>query len=918
MKIPSRIFQAIRLAFFFIFLLSQSFWNLAFAQCEFSAQSDGERAYFFSLEADWQLDSEDPEWFINGVRKSTYPNFSYIFIESGEYEVCISVNGPNCQVDECINLSFENDWFDDPADLGLNTNFLFTGSHLIVESPNAANVNYRWGLESSTLGSVNVGVSLGYGIFLTEDICSTRMLSVVMEYSEAGVEETVTYDFMVNRICSCNTSFPAGSADDYISNVYFSHSEDPSIGDYYWWLINHSTSDTTVLTDSSYDLDLELGDYRICLIRDEQYCADTYCRNIEIDCGANLYVEPFMDYDGLPDGAFISYYIDNEDMDYEFELTVNGDSISLEEFQLFLLPGYDTTLYEICLSAVTENCAEIECESFQQYCPIEIFDYYENGQFLFTHSNEESDKHYWTINNQSAGVDDTLFLSYDDSSSYKVCVNYAGPCNYYDCYFINYPCSVNLYETWEGHIDLNQPAYPGTYTWTINEEAGSSFETDVIQSYEETGYGYFDHIDVDCGIFDVCVSFVSDPSSFFNLCESQTCLTVENVHPLYETWELSDSSTEGQIKFELTSSLEEPEFAIVEWNLFPSDESQGLYESLSLDYESNTMIWEPVYILNPEIDYEICLDIYTTSPTGIFCEETLCKTIKGDCPPCALCDPNSSENLDCICEDLIVIYEADCLENSYDLIFSFISEGSGITLTNQLTGTETALPATGTHTISGLPFNSPYAYTLVLNDDATCNFLAESSMVTCGTVNIELLNFSGLARATENYLSWSTASENNCAAFILERSENGRDFYPIAELDCAGESSSTQNYEFVDGEFSGSVAYYRLIEKEESGRLQVVSKVIAMERSQSMSLSLHPNPVLDIVTIELPKSVTEFEDQLLISIYNVNGQLISEFSKQKEINQRLIKLSMEGLASGIYYLSINSNQTQMHQRLVKE
>lgn len=900
-----------------LLIMTPCLGSLLSAQCEFNVESDGERAYFFSLETDWQTDSSKPEWFVNGVSKSKAPNFSYVFFAAGDYEVCIVIEESYCELDECINLSFSTDWFDDPSNLELNSNFRFTGSHLIVENPNADAVDYRWGLESSIQGSVNVGVSLGYGIFLTEEICGDRTISIIMVFTVGEEEQMLTYDFMVHRVCSCNSYYSSGSSDNYLSNFYFEHNEDPALGNYYWWLIDEESNDTTVLTESSYDLTLDLGEYTICLNRYEQYCASTVCKNVDIDCGADFFYEMIYSSNGEPPSILVYPYAGNDEIDFELEWIVNGDSMGNYEPFIVFDSGFDTTIVEVCLSAVSEECSELECEYFQQYCPIEIFDSYEDGKFTFTHSNESSDSHYWTINNQYSGKDDTLVIEYDDTSSLTVCVHYDSEnCSYYDCYYVNTECSVNLFETWAAHVDLNGPAYPGTYKWIINGDTTATLEMDEIQQYQETGYGYFYHIDLDCGLFEVCVSFVSDDSSFFTPCEDIACLVIDNRSELYESWQYTNLSTSEALSFELTSSVEQNYFAIAEWQLSPSDGTAGVWESYPLD-DGNTMVWEPDFEWNPEIDYEMCLYIYSEAPSGPYCEEIFCQTIEGECPPCALCDPGASENPDCLCENFTVQYQIECFENSYDIIFSFITNTSGLALINQETGATIELPPTGTHTVIQQQLYTGFSYAVVSNDDPKCNFIATNTLVDCASVNIELVNFSGEIRQKNNHLYWSTASEKNCAAFILERSENGSDFYQITEISCAGESNTTQAYHFDDQEYREKISFYRLKERNSDGRVQIVSKVIAIERDDFSVISLYPNPATELVSVDLSTIESQEKTDLWMVIYDLKGEVVQQYSDFNSSYEFPYVLSLRGLSPGMYYLQINSTKMQEHLRFIK-
>jgi len=71
-------------------------------------------------------------------------------------------------------------------------------------------------------------------------------------------------------------------------------------------------------------------------------------------------------------------------------------------------------------------------------------------------------------------------------------------------------------------------------------------------------------------------------------------------------------------------------------------------------------------------------------------------------------------------------------------------------------------------------------------------------------------------------------------------------------------------------------------------------------------INIYPNPVKDVVQIALPDTAKERYDY---KIYDSNGKLIKVFKDKKGQN---ITLEIQDLASGIYWLEINTPDTQQH------
>lgn len=81
--------------------------------------------------------------------------------------------------------------------------------------------------------------------------------------------------------------------------------------------------------------------------------------------------------------------------------------------------------------------------------------------------------------------------------------------------------------------------------------------------------------------------------------------------------------------------------------------------------------------------------------------------------------------------------------------------------------------------------------------------------------------------------------------------------------------------------------------------------------NESLSFSTFPNPVNDIVNIELS---SKSNGSIIIS--NLNGGIVKTIATTKAENQN-IKIDMSGLASGVYLLEVNNSQSQITKKLIK-
>jgi len=93
---------------------------------------------------------------------------------------------------------------------------------------------------------------------------------------------------------------------------------------------------------------------------------------------------------------------------------------------------------------------------------------------------------------------------------------------------------------------------------------------------------------------------------------------------------------------------------------------------------------------------------------------------------------------------------------------------------------------------------------------------------------IELLYFNGVECETGNRLSWSTTSENNNDYFTIEKTNDGKDWISIVNLNGAGNSSNQLYYSFMDENIESIINYYRLLQTDFDGHFKY-SEIISID-----------------------------------------------------------------------------------------
>ena len=142
-------------------------------------------------------------------------------------------------------------------------------------------------------------------------------------------------------------------------------------------------------------------------------------------------------------------------------------------------------------------------------------------------------------------------------------------------------------------------------------------------------------------------------------------------------------------------------------------------------------------------------------------------------------------------------------------------------------------------------------------------------VMTSGTFSVlpvQLTSFTATQENGTHRLHWQTATETNNHHFDIERSTGGRSFEKIGTLAGAGNSSTGENYSFIDNRPISGTNYYRLKQTDTDGRFDY-SKVISVKHTTGKRFSVYPNPVSNQLIIEGVN-----ENNAAYIIRNGNGQ----------------------------------------------
>ena len=194
-------------------------------------------------------------------------------------------------------------------------------------------------------------------------------------------------------------------------------------------------------------------------------------------------------------------------------------------------------------------------------------------------------------------------------------------------------------------------------------------------------------------------------------------------------------------------------------------------------------------------------------------------------------------------------------------------------------------------------------------------------IITAGSIlhplPVELLDFNvALLNQSSSLLTWSTASEINNDHFDVERSEDGKEFIKIGEVQGNGTTNYVINYNYTDvfGATTTSVLYYRL---------KQVDYNADFNYSEIRKVVLAAIPVKFKAWYNASTDKTEAlvyydeETKAHIRMIDIQGKLIAEQNLTLEKGVSQIHLDMFGLAQGMYTLYLVDGNSVEVKRVMK-
>ena len=177
-----------------------------------------------------------------------------------------------------------------------------------------------------------------------------------------------------------------------------------------------------------------------------------------------------------------------------------------------------------------------------------------------------------------------------------------------------------------------------------------------------------------------------------------------------------------------------------------------------------------------------------------------------------------------------------------------------------------------------------------------------------GSYEISLKNNQVLAR-------WTTTLESNTDYFIIERAGPDQVFKEIGRVSASGNSSVPVNYSFSDNQLLKGTSFYRvyLLNKDGVKEFYEIKKITGKQFGATISI----NPVPANKSIQLSFELEEAQRMNFI-IRDINGKSIKSWAGNFSSGYATIPITIEGLATGIYYLAVQGSNFSETKKFIKQ
>jgi hypothetical protein len=162
---------------------------------------------------------------------------------------------------------------------------------------------------------------------------------------------------------------------------------------------------------------------------------------------------------------------------------------------------------------------------------------------------------------------------------------------------------------------------------------------------------------------------------------------------------------------------------------------------------------------------------------------------------------------------------------------------------------------------------------------------------------IELIDFYATQNGSKNDIVWKIASEKDVSQYIIEKSEDGVNFYELTKVQAKNSEGYNLTYSCDDTSPNDGITYYKLSNQDNNGTIYQ-HKIIDIDRGnkewKSVRYQLEGSLIIEFKNLIPTNSSIEF--------YDLSGRLLFT----DEVRHLKTTINTQAFSEGIYFIKIQS------------
>ena len=186
---------------------------------------------------------------------------------------------------------------------------------------------------------------------------------------------------------------------------------------------------------------------------------------------------------------------------------------------------------------------------------------------------------------------------------------------------------------------------------------------------------------------------------------------------------------------------------------------------------------------------------------------------------------------------------------------------------------------------------------------------------TASPLPISLLDFTAIANNNKVDIKWTTVTETNNSYFTIEKSDDGKNFNKLINVQGAGNSTSQKDYYESDYQPYNGTSYYRLKQTDFNGNYKYFPIVVVFFNLEK-NIKFYPNPIQ--TNQNLNAQVTGYKnEEILVVLRDVQGkEFYSKLIISEEDTQLFTFDATQQIPPGTYLIVASSNGSIYSQKII--